>query len=434
MLNKIKEIIHKAGTGKNAGFDSIKDTGEFLQMPIYYDMQNLPLGECSRKAVECNDFNSNVLHLLKDEKDDTYIKSSMLQIIARDESMIILDPDGNLYNKFKRLLFQQNYMIRYVDIDDENTNTWSFFDHDVIDITNPNAPNDILKKCKFMISIFADEFLDMEEKEEYINDWAIVFSAAYAYVYTNYLLAENKFEKMHDVFFYNTLEELDELFDDADDATRELWFEFMDMDTERIEYLIELSLALLELLMDPDTNTLISNSDMSFTNLSDKPTCIFLNSIPDAVDDNNCINVILNFMLFELIEKCDREGPCEVPVHFLLNKIESFPNLSNFFVISRELKNRNISFVYTCLELDSIFNTYDILTMNRFFNDINYITISKYDEQNLSLIRKYVIELPEEIVPEIFEDNREVLVVQKFVILCKRYKIENHYLFERIDF
>jgi hypothetical protein len=412
-------------------FDDIKYAHENIQIPLYEDLQFLPLGENKNRAIECKGTNSNILHITMDENDNEYMISTILQIIKREESMVILDPDGKLYRKFKTLLFSKNYKIRYIDIDDENSNTWSFFDNDSLDINNPDAIYDVIIKCDQLIKIYVDSFLTEEEKELYYDDWVVLFGAIYAYVYTNYLLIENKFNKMYELLEYNTINDLDKLFETANDVTYKLWFDILDANDDVKESLISLSLGLIEILKEHDTNRLISTSDLDLTSPERRKSAFFFNSIPEEVDDNNCINIILNFMLLELSFLHKAKGRFDIPIYFLMNNIDFFPNLSSFIEKSTQFKNTEVSFIYTCSELDGIYDSYDNIILNKFFNSLNYVTIVRYDKENLDIINNFIIELPEGINEDTLY-RQQILIAQDRVLLCKRFELEKHPIYYRI--
>lgn len=416
---------------KNA-FDEIKYAYENLTIPRYEELQYMPIGDFKTKAIEAKQLHSNILHITEDENDMDYVKSAMLQIIKREESMIVLDPDGKLYNKFKIVLQSKNYRIRYIDIDDEECNTWNFFDNDKIDIHNPNAANDVFIKCAELLLIFIDDFLTKEEQAEYFEDWNTIFSAIYAYIYTNYLLIENKFNKMYEFIEYTTLEEMDEIFTEANDATYELWFTYRDIPHEKRDYLLSLSLSLLELLKEPESNRITSRSDMELTNPAKVKSAYFFNSIPDVVDDNNCINIILNFMLFELGAYVDKKGFADIAIYFILNNFDTFPNFQCFMKNASVFKDTNISFIYSCSDLNMIKISYDKLIVNKFFNSLNYITINGYDETNLEIINDLVIDIPS--VESEYLLRKQILIAQDRVLLTKKFDLTRHDLYYRINF
>lgn len=414
-------------------FDNIKYTADVINIPKHEEMNYLPIGEYKNRAIEAKQLNSNILHITSDLNDRDYLISSILQIIDRGESMIVLDPDGKLYKRFKTLLFSKNYKIRYINIDEPEANTWNFFDNDELDIHNPNAKFDIVEKCRLLLDIFHNQFFDTQEYEEQHTDkWSIIFGAVYAYIYTNYLLIENKFERMYDLIKYNTIEELDDLFEDANDVTNSLWFDYAITDEEKDKYL-SLSLAVADLLRDPGTNTIISTSDMILSNPAKIKSAYFFDSIPEVLDDNNCINIILNYTLFELDKYIEEKGLPQIPIYFLFNNIELFPNFQTFISNSLKFQNKNINFIYTCAELDGIYNAYDDIVLNKFFNSLNYITIGKYDELNLEIINKHIINLPEGLNKETMQ-RRQILIAQDSVLLTRKFLSENHRLYYRINF
>ena len=415
----------------NYNFDDIKYAYESINIPRYEDIEYLPLGENKNRAIECKIANPNILHVTIDENDLDMVTATILQIIKKEESLIVLDPDGKLYHKFKTLLFSKNYKTRYINIDDEESNTWSFFSGDEIDINNPNAVEDVLKKSRLLLEIFADEFLEKEDKEEYLEIWSVIFGAFYAYIYTNNLLNENKFDKMYELLEYHTVYELDKIFEEANDITYELWFNTIDIDYEEKDYLITLTLGLLDIIREPSTNRLISTSDLTLTSPAKRKSAFFFDSIPDALDDNNCINIILNFMLAELKDCLDEKNLFDIPINFILNNIDFFPNLSHFIEYAATFKNNNISFIYTCSELDSIYETYSTATLNTFFNSLNYLTLTRYDKENLEVINKHMIELPEDITEDTLY-RKEILVAQDRVILCRRFDLTQHPMYYRI--
>lgn len=413
-------------------FDNIKFAGDFINIPKYEELRFMPLGEYKGRAIESKQETSNILHITKNQNDKDYIISSMLQIIDREESMIILDPNGKLYNRFKTLLYSKNYRIRYVNIDEEDSNTWNFFDNDELDINNPNAKFEVVNKCGYLLDIFYNQFFDTEEYKLHTDKWSIIFGAIYAYIYTNYLLLENKFERMYDLIQYNTVEDLDHLFIDANDITNSLWFDY-DITDEEKDYYLSLSLTVIDLLREPGTNKIISTSDMVLSNPAKTKSAYFFDSIPGVLDDNNCINIILNFILLELENYIKETGLPKVPVYFIMNDIEYFPNLQSFINNSVKFENKHISLIYTCSELDGIYEAYDNIILNKFFNSLNYITIAKYDKENFDIINKHIINLPEGLNEEYLE-RKQILIAQDSVLLCKEFRLDEHKLYYRINF
>jgi hypothetical protein len=136
-------------------------------------------------------------------------------------------------------------------------------------------------------------------------------------------------------------------------------------------------------------------------------------------------------MLLELKFLHKEKGRFNIPINFVMNNIDLFPNLSSFIECSTEFKNTEVSFIYTCSELDGIYDSYDNIILNKFFNSLNYITLVRYDKENLDIINSFIIELPEGIEQDTFY-RKQILIAQDKIILCKKFELAKHPIYYRI--
>lgn len=406
-------------------FDNINDASSSIILSKKENFKNSPLGTFAKKVVEQRDNEKTKLIINNTYKDVDDVEAIIIQHILNEESIVVLDPEARLYKEFHYMLRNRNYRIKYIDVDSDDTATWSVFDGDNMDA------EDIYYRCNLLLNIFKNDYMDTDEIHKYFDKWVIMFSGLFSYVISKALLNSNKFEFMLKLLEDNSISELNGLFFHSNDIVDIFWFN-ENTTPEELEYLISLTLAVLDELADPDTNKLLTNSDMDFINLATVPTAYFLNPIPDDVTANIPLNVILSYSLTELNDFFLMTNSKNiVPVHYIINNLDYFPGFSFFMQMSSEIKTNKISFTYTCSDLSFIAKSYDKNILNAFFNKVYFTIIHNNNKNNLKVISQYIIDIDFDI-PQKFIENNCIIIAYDKTIYCELYNIEDHPLFEQL--
>ncbi len=435
-----------------------------IRTPKYEELENIPIGEKRGRAVESIKRTSNVLHITKGIEDNEYVDATILQSIVNGDSMVILDPEAILYNRYKNLLFSKNYKIRYIDIDNPDTNTWNFFDNDQIDINNKNATRDVFNKMIFLLSLFENEFLyDEKNEQDALYDWATIFGAIYAYVFANRLLTKNKFKAMYDTIHCMEAEDLSNLFQEENDVTTTLWFEYNKCSNVETEKYLKLSEQVLLYLMEDDNNNLIGSSDLTFSTLLNTPSVYFFNSIPNSYEHNIALNILLNFIQFELMKvdgikkeeeklnqnsevdkeeykykneieiKNNKTEKKQLHVNFIMSNIDTFPNLGAFIENMEQMENMPVSFIFTCSQLDVLEKSYGYTYFLWLLRNVSYISMASYDKINLEVLCEEEFEIPEFAKKDTYYRKKQLLLISKKYYECCKFDLRRHSLYYRIS-
>lgn len=409
-----------------SNMDNINDALPYISLSKQENLKGVPMGTFARKIIVPKEEGKNKLILTTSYKDTRSVENEIIQHILNQESIVVLDPEAYLYTQFVYMLRNRNYRIKYIDIDNEDSATWSIFDGDNMDI------DDICYRVRLLLNIFKDDYMSEEEIKTKFNGWVDFFSALFARVIATSLLKTNKFEEMRDILEYNSIEEINGMFFQTNDIVEELWFN-RGLSNDDKEYYTSLSLAVLDELAAEDTNRLLTNSDMDFLNLVTVPTAYFLNPIPNDVENNMPLNIILSYSIAELNDfflYSNKKGA--IPVHYIINNIDYFPGFSFFLQFASEIKTNKLSFTFSCTDLDYISKIYNKNILNVFFNNLFFVIIHKGDKKNIEILSKYMFEIDYEIPDKFLEDNCVIIAYDK-TIYCNLYDISNHPLYDQYN-
>lgn len=392
-------------------------------------LTSLPLGESRTSAIVQRSTNAN---------HDTFICSKtlqeitgmVLQSVKQGRSVVILDMNNEIYKTTYKLFKNSSYHIKYMDVRDDYTNTWSIFG------TIKNK-DDFMVAANTIVNVMRWQYI--EDKyiydEDYICGVSMVLAALIAYSMAYCLLSSNKFEYMYDLVNNNTLDTLDKFFDIAPDVPRSLWFDYRD---ENFDEYINATLVLLQVLKDEDINKMINDNDLNMKRPSIRKTVYYFNFMEDEIKEGIPLNIIANFCIEEFssyqtycIE--NKIEPVPIPITFIVHQVEKQRNLEEFFFKAIETPDIcDICYLYTCTDSRAFYDEYhDIATS--VLKSAQYVIVSNEEEIEEQTL-KYLLELENEL-PEIEEKHEdELIITNEEMIECSKYQLQHHTLYHELTF
>lgn len=400
-------------------------------------VREYPIGEMMRRVATTKSGwdNKNTLFCTKDPLEITPLMGTLMQSVALGHSIVIVDVDEILYTEIKPLLVNNSYHIKFFDIENENSSTWSVFD----DMSDKSA---MLYKSQQIIDVIKWDILPREKavNKDYTDGLSVTLAAVLSYIIQSKLLSPNKFEEAYQFLRKNTVKNLDTWFNAAADTPKSLWFDFRD---EHIEEYVNDLFKIFDILRDDMRNRLINDDDLNMKRPSIRKTAYILNFMGDVdekirkevIKDNIPLNLILNFSLntFIMTQQYFRENPVDgnrpLPIDFFIVNLDVHPSLHQFiYTMSHEAKPLDINMFATCVDIAYMYDTYYMVS-EEIVDCLQYIVLSNNDKENKNAI-KDMLQFEGEIPDVDVKNDQEVIICQQQVIKCSKYNIENHTLYD----
>ena len=393
-----------------------------------------PLGELLGKAATSKSQwnNKNTMFCTSSLTDIESLLGIMMQSVKKGHSIVFVDVDNQMYQKTWRFLKGNGYHIKALDIDNEDTFTWSIFE-EMTDIYS------IADKSRQLIDIMKWNLLPREKavNEEYTNGLSVTLAAVLAYVLSDNLLAPNKFQIAYELLNHNTTKNLDNYFSVAEDTPKTLWFNFRN---DYIEDYIKDLLRLFNILRDNDRNRLINDENINISRLRIRKTVYFLNFIGDNVEDNVPLNIFLNFVLQKAISMerqynemkmngtlPDNKAPL-IPVDFFIMDMDVHPDLNQFiYAMRHDGGDYHINLFLTCVDASYMYANY-YMVADELSEILQYTIVQTNDRTNRESLEDM---LNVDDIPFLdIDDEEEVIICRKQeFVLCAKYHVRNHPLY-----
>lgn len=392
-----------------------------------------PLGELMGKAATTKSAwkNKNTIFCTSGLSDWESLLAMLMQSVKNGHSIVCVDVDGQIYQKTQYFLKGNGYHIKLMDIDEDDSNTWSIFE-EMTDIYS------IADRSKKIIDILKWNILPREKAadEYYTNGLSVTMAAILAYILSDNLLTSNKFQKAYELLNHNTTRNLDNLFSVSEDTPKSLWFDFKN---EYIEEYIQELLRIFDILRDDARNHIINDEDINIARIRFRKTVYFLNFIGDTVEDNVPLNLFLNFVLQKAVslekqyQLMKENGQIEenhtplIPMDFFILDMDVHPDLNQFiYAMRHQAEGCNINLFMSCVDAQYMYENYYMVS-DELVEMMQYIILQTNDRQNKESIMD-MLEL-QETIPSFDSSDEEVIISMKEYIPCGKYHIRNHPLY-----
>ncbi|MCD8095745.1 MAG: hypothetical protein LUE12_06405 [Ruminococcus sp.] len=390
--------------------DNLSSLKTLTNIVPYSKLSSFPLGEYKRKVIETKyQYKSNIFSFSEDNYD--FILSMLLQSAARQESLIIIDPERKLFSGTKRFFKDKNYSIYRFSTEkskeyDGINNSYNLWE-------KANTSNNIRLAAECVVSTFL--YTHMLNDNEAIKDAAIaLLSAVMSYTVTFALLKSNKFSFAYELLKTNTLEQLKLKLQDVNDTTDLFLEETKMQDKDMQAYAYETLKEMFRLLSKKENNELLSMSDFEPDIISSFKSAAFFEYAQNKSFDIS-IDILLFITFYANFKRQEAVKGRSQAINVVLNKLEmlnSLDMIDSMIALARKYK---VNFFVSCNDSDIFTSSFEAIK-KRF----PYILIRKPLDLKNSL----------DITTRFTSPSDEILISANTQLNCKKYDASSHDLYE----
>ena len=397
--------------------DVFTEIGSMISTVKYADLKTFALGEYKGKVLQTKyQYKSNILAITEDNYD--FILSHILQSVNRQESLLFLDSNMDIYKGTQSFFRRRSYRVYNFTYTNANidTDTLSLWEN-AFDIDG------LIDMAEYLLEPTWRHYLDeasyMSLHEELVNGLAGLLS----YVISDARLKSNKFKYILDLITSNSIDKLTNIFLASNDTTQIIWENFISEATD-IKRDLDIYISLLSKLAKDINNSVLSFDSYNVCSLSEEGTVTYISNLSEY---NEAINIATYAIIKNNILYHERTKGRGRAINIIINHLEDFSDLNYLLELFGYLKKYKMNIFISCGDFDKLIAKFGAITVERLLKCLQYIVIRK--PVGMSYISEYC-GLYIDATDINASVDKEILITDKKYIQCNKYNTSKHRLYD----